>query len=217
MLSTSAEEYLGAIYRMAEEGESAGVSTLAERLGVTRVSANEMIRKLQKQGWLIYTPYKDIELTPKGTSRASDIVRRHRVWERFLVDVLQMPWDEAHEEATGLGHETSSRLVDRLTEYLGEPDTCPHGHPVPQPNGEVNEEQGRPLSELAPGQSAVVLRVPEEEPGMLTYLQRLGLRPDVPLTVEEIAPFEGPMTVRVADMQQVVGLKLASRIIVRVM
>lgn len=216
MLSTNAEKYLGAIYRMTEEREAATVSDLAERLAVSRVSANEMVRKLESRGLVAYTPYAGVALTKAGTAVAMDIVRRHRVWERFLVDVLQMPWDQAHEEACGLAHDTSPALLQRMAEFLGEPNTCPHGHAVPTAAGAITEEKGQPLGELPVGQQASVLRVPEDAPGMLTYLNQLGLRPDASVTIEEVAPFDGPLTVRVAGVQRVLGRRLASQIMVRV-
>jgi len=215
MLSENAEKYIGAIYRIADAGEPVGLSALSDWLCVSRVSVNEMIRKLERDGLVTYTPYRGVSLTPMGETQALDIVRRHRMWERFLVDVLKMPWDQAHEEACTLAHATSAPLLDRLSDFLGQPDTCPHGHAVPSPNGEVVEERGGPLSELAPGQAAIVLRVPEGEPGMLTYLNQLGLRPDASVSVEEAAPFDGPVTVCVDGTQRAISRKLASRIIVR--
>ena len=216
MLSQNAEKYIGAIYRISDAGEPVGLSALSEWLSVSRVSVNEMIRKLEKDGLVMYTPYRGVSLTPTGESQALDIVRRHRTWERFLVDVMAMPWDQAHEEACELAHATSASLLEQLSEFLGQPETCPHGHAVPSPNGEIVEERGRPLGELASGQTAVVLRVPEEEPGMLTYLNQLGLRPGVSVSVQDVAPFDGPVTLYVEGTQRAIGRKLASRIIVRV-
>ena len=215
MLSQNIEEYLEAIYKLSGEGEPAAIPALAERLGVTGVAANEMTRKLAKEGLVTYQPYKGVSLTPGGEAQALTVVRRHRLWERFLVDVLEMPWEEAHQEACGLEHASSPDLIDRLAAFLGTPDTCPHGHAVPSVTGEVAEEAGTPLSALTAGQTATVLRVPEDEPGMLTYLNQLGLRPDAEVSVEEVAPFDGPVTVRVDGEHHALGRGLASRIVVR--
>lgn len=215
MQSPSTERYLGAIYRLGTEDTPVPVSVLAQRMGVSRVSANEMVKKLQSLALVVYEPYKGVTLTSRGAAQALDIVRRHRIWERFLVDVLEMPWDAAHEEACELAHATSPQLLETLSQFLGEPDTCPHGNPVPSAAGAVADVEGCSLRELAVGQQGVVLRVPEEEPGVLAYLDKLGLRPRAEVTVEEAAPFDGPLTVRVAGTRQVVGRKLAERILVR--
>ena len=215
MSSQNVEEYLEAVYKLSGEGQPASIPALAERLNVSAVAANEMIRKLEKDGLVTYQPYKGVSLTPEGETQALNVVRRHRLWERFLVDVLEMPLEEAHQEACSLEHASSPDLTDRLAQFLGTPDTCPHGHAVPSVSGEVTEEAGTPLSALAMGQTATVLRVPEDEPGMLTYLSQLGLGPDAEVAVEEAAPFDGPLTVRVDGARHALGRELASRIIVR--
>ncbi len=214
MISQSVEEYLEAIYKLAEDGAPAGIPALAERLGVSSVSANEMVRRLERDGLVTYAPYKGVTLTAEGEARALNILRRHRLWERFLVDVLAMPWEEAHEAACGLEHVSSPSLIDRLERFLGEPDTCPHGHAVPTATGQIAARNGHPLSDLAEGDEAVVVQVPEEEPGVLTYLSGLGLRPGTAVVVEAIAPFEGPLTLRVGEAVLALGRNLASRILV---
>jgi DtxR family Mn-dependent transcriptional regulator len=214
MITQNAEEYLEAIYRLAQSSEPAGVPALAEHLGVSTVSANEMIRKLERDGMVTYQPYKGVYLTPEGEAQALDVVRRHRLWERFLVDVLEIPWEDAHQEACGLEHASSGVLIDRLERFLGEPDTCPHGHAVPSADGEIADQQGFPLTELPAGAQATILCVPEDQPGVLTYLSELHMRPGEAILMEEVAPFEGPLTVRVAGSRQALGRNLASLIIV---
>lgn len=214
MITQNAEEYLEAIYRLAGSGEPAGVPALAECLGVSTVSANEMIRKLEREGLVAYQPYKGVLLTTEGEARALTVLRRHRLWERFLVDVLEMPWEEAHRDACELEHASSTVLIDRLERFLGEPDTCPHGHAVPSADGEIANQQGFPLTELPAGERAIILCVPEDQPGVLTYLSELRMRPGEAIITEDVAPFEGPLTVRVAGTRQALGRNLASRIIV---
>lgn len=213
-MSQNVEEYLEAIYRLAQDGAPAGIPALAERLGVSSVSANEMVRRLERDGLVAYAPYKGVTLTADGEARALNILRRHRLWERFLVDMLGMPWEEAHEAACGLEHVSSPSLIDRLERFLGEPDTCPHGHAVPNAAGQIVARGGRPLSELGPGDGGTILQVPEDEPGVLTYLSELGLRPGIAFIVEAIAPFEGPVMVRVGDTVLALGRNLAARILV---
>lgn len=213
-MSQNVEEYLEAIYKLAQGGAPAGIPALAERLGVSSVSANEMVRRLERDGLAFYTPYKGVTLTAEGEARALNVLRRHRLWERFLVDMLGMPWEEAHQAACDLEHVSSPNLIDRLEWFLGEPQTCPHGHLVPSATGEMASRGGRPLSTLAVGDLATILEVPEEKPGMLTYLSDLGLRPGISVRVESVAPFDGPMMIRVGDTAIALGQNLAIRVLV---
>jgi len=214
MLSQNVEEYLEAIYKLAQHGAPAGIPALAERLGVSSVSANEMVRRLERDGLVTYAPYKGVTLTAEGEARALNVLRRHRLWERFLVDMLDMPLDEAHQTACDLEHVSSPGLIDRLEQFLGKPSTCPHGHLVPSAAGEMASRSGCPLYTLAAGNQATILAVPEDDPGVLTYLSGLGLRPGMSIVVESIAPFGGPMMVRVGGAAVALGQNLAMRILV---
>ena len=215
MVTESVEEYLEAIYKLGEEGQPVALSALAERLGISSVSANEMVRKLVEQKLVLYEPYKGVSLTPVGQAQALAVIRRHRLWERFLTDVLGLSWDRVHEEACRLEHVTSPLVEERLAQLLGEPETCPHGHPMPTAEGEMAVEAGRPLAELTAGQRAIVLRVPEEDVALLRYLATLGLEPQATVQVQAVAPFQGPLTVQVGEARHVLGRELASRIVVR--
>jgi DtxR family Mn-dependent transcriptional regulator len=214
MVSASVEHYLKAIYELGREEQAVPLSALAKELAISMVSANEMVKKLVKRGLITYEPYKGVALTPEGRSQALTVIRRHRLWERFLADVLGLDWDRVHAEACRLEHATSALVEERLAQFLGWPETCPHGYPVPTPEGEVAREAGIHLSEMKPGTRGVVLSVPEE-PEMLQYLGGLGLVPQVEVQVEAVAPFEGPLTVRVGDAQHVMGRQVASHVKVR--
>jgi DtxR family Mn-dependent transcriptional regulator len=216
MISARAEDYLKIIYKLEEEEQPVALSTLAEELAISPVSANEMVRKLAKQGLVTYEPYEGVTLTPEGLVKALAVTRRHRLWERFLTDVLGLGWDQVHEEACRLEHATSPRVAERLAQFLGQPETCPHGYPVPAAGREVVLEAGRPLSELEPGQKGVVLHVPEE-PELLQYLGDLGLKPQAAVQVEAAAPFQGPLTVRVGGAWHILGRQVASQIMVRLL
>lgn len=215
MLSASVEEYLKAIYKLEEEDQSAGLPTLARQLEVSSVSAIEMVRKLADQGLVLYEPYKGVSLTVEGRAHALTVIRRHRLWERFLTDVLGIPWDQVHEEACRLEHATSFLVEERLEQYLEKPKTCPHGYPIPTPQGKLTAQQGCRLADLEPGQAGIVLRVPEEESELLRYLAGLRLEPQAIVKVEVVAPFQGPVTVRVGNAQHALGHGLASRILVQ--
>ncbi len=215
MVTESAEEYLEAIYKLGEEGQPVALSTLAECLEISSVSANEMVRKLVERKLVLYEPYKGVSLTPAGQAKALAVIRRHRLWERLLTDVLDLSWDQVHEEACRLEHATSPLVEERLAQLLGEPKTCPHGHPMPTAEGEMAVEAGCPLAELTAGQRARVLRVPEGDDALLRYLATLGLKPQVTVQVEVAAPFQGPLTVQVGEARHVLGRELASQIVVR--
>ena len=215
MVTESAEEYLEAICKLGEEGQPVALSALAKHLEISSVSANEMVRKLVERELVLYEPYKGVSLTPAGQAQALAVIRRHRLWERFLTDVLGLSWDQVHEEACRLEHATSPLVEERLAQFLGQPETCPHGHPMPTADGEMTVEAGCALAELAPGQKAVVLRVPEGDDALLRYLATLGLKPQTTVQVEAAAPFQGPLTVRVGEAQHVLGRELASQIVVR--
>ncbi|MCK4473051.1 MAG: metal-dependent transcriptional regulator [Anaerolineae bacterium] len=214
MVSASVEHYLKAIYELRGEEQAVSLSALAEELSISMVSTNEMVKKLVKRGLITYEPYKGVALTLEGRAQALTVTRRHRLWERFLTDVLGLGWDQVHEEACRLEHATSPLVEEHLAQFLGWPETCPHGYPVPTPEGEVAREAGVHLSEMKPGTRGVVLNVPEE-PELLQYLGSLGLAPQVEVQVEAIAPFEGPLTVRVEDAQHVLGRQVASQVQVR--
>ena len=181
------------------------------------MSANEKVRELVERELVLYEPYKGVSLTPAGQAQALAVIRRHRLWERFLTDVLGLSWDQVHEEACRLEHVTSPLVEERLAQLLGQPETCPHGHPIPTAAGEIVVEAGRPLAELRPGQRARVLRVPEEDVALLRYLATLGLKPQATVLVETVAPFQGPLTVQVGEARHVLGRELAAQIVVRLL
>jgi DtxR family Mn-dependent transcriptional regulator len=215
MVSESVEEYLEIICKLGGEHTPVAVSTLAERLGISAVSANEMIKKLVGRDLVTYEPYKGVSLTPAGQEQALRVIRRHRLWERFLTDVLGLPWDQVHEEACRLEHATSPTLEEKLTQYLDEPESCPHGYPLAGTEYQSQDEGACPLSALEADQQAIVLRVSEDDTEMLRYIGELGLRPQVRLSVEGVAPFDGPLTIRVGGERQVIGQSIASRITVQ--
>ena len=213
MTTDSMEQYLQTICKLSGEQSPVALSALADRLRVSSVSANEMIKKLVARGLVTYEPYKGVTLTAEGQTQALRVVRRHRLWERFLADVLGIPWDRVHEEACQLEHATSSLVEEKLAQFLDEPETCPHGYPVA--GTDCGCEEGFPLSDLEPGQRAVVLRVAEHDADFLRYLAELELRPQAVVEVEEVAPFDGPLTVRIGECRRVIGRQVASQIAVQ--
>jgi len=216
MLTSHGEEYVEAIYRLGGQTEPVGLADLAEQLSLSAASVNEMVRRLEEHGLVSYTPYRGVLLRHEGLCQALAVIRRHRLWERFLTDVLGLPWDVVHQEACKLEHAASEEITERLAVLLDHPQRCPHGRPMPPPDGElVLAPRTVPLVELEVGQSGVVEYVGREEPELLRYLGQLKVRPNAEITVEQVAPFEGPLTIRVNDSPQVIGRKVAETVFVQ--
>jgi DtxR family transcriptional regulator, Mn-dependent transcriptional regulator len=212
----STEEYLEAIFKLQRGADPVTVRRLAEELGVAPPSVSEMLHRLRTAG-LVTEPAKgrEITLTAEGDVEGAALVRRHRLSERFLVDYLDMPWDAVHDEACKFEHVLSPEVEARLAEQPGNPRTCPHGHTIPDEDGSLVEEDLRPLSGLDPGQEAVIGCITEEKSELLRYLASLGLLPDTPVTVESVAPFNGPLLVRVGGSQYALGREVTDKIMVR--
>ena len=213
----NAEEYLEAIFKLQRGEAPVTVKRLATELGVAPPSVSEMIGRLRAAGLVEEPPpgSRSISLTEAGAAEGATLVRRHRLSERFLVDYLDMPWDAVHEEACKLEHVLSPEVEARLAQQLGNPLTCPHGHAIPAEDGSLVEESMRALSELEPGDQAVIGCITEEKSDLLRYLASLGLLPDTPITVESVAPFNGPLLVRVGGSQYALGREVADKIMVR--
>ncbi len=208
------EEYLESIYKLQQEQYPVSTSRLAEHLKLSAPSVSEMVKKLASKRLVNHTE-KGVCLTDEGNKMAKKVVRRHRLSERLLTDILGYKWDEVHDEACRLEHAISPQMEDRIALSLGNPKTCPHGHPIPDKNGVLLKEKVRPLSELKAKQKAVIVNVFEEDPKMLQYLASLGLIPDVSVLVEEVAPFGGPLIVCVSGSRYALGREVASKIKVK--
>ena len=214
-LTSHVQEYLEAIYRLGGQDTPVPIAALAKRLEISVVSANEMVRRLQEQDLLRYTPYHGVLLQQDGLCEALAILRRHRLWERFLTDKLGFSWDAVHEEACRLEHAASDQVTERLAEWLGDPEECPHGHPVPQPGCVLEPESDAVcLAELQAGQEGTVAYVTSEGPELLRHLKKLDIQPHARIVVEQVAPFEGPLTVCVNDRRHVVGHNVALAVFV---
>ena len=217
MPTESMDEYMEAIYRLGGNDGPVTMGDVAQRLAVSVVSANEMVKRLASRGWVEYEPYRGIVLTDLGTELALRVLRCHRLWERFLTDSLGLPWDLVHDEACRLEHVTSPLVEERLAAFLGEPTHCPHGSPVPAAGSTrgPKDEAELSLATLKPGQCAVVTRVSDEDPELLRYIDELGLRPDAVVEVATIAPFGGPVTLFVDGKQRVLGGLVATAVYVQ--
>jgi DtxR family Mn-dependent transcriptional regulator len=212
--SQSTEEYLEALFKLAHADGGITVGRLATDLHVAPSSASQMLVRLAEEGLVARRPDGIIALTARGKREGAQLVRRHRLSERFLADLLELPWDQVHDEACKMEHALSPEVEARLAERLGYPLTCPHGHVIPDDEGRVAEVPTRPLDDLRPGEGGVVARVAEGQPDLLRYLASLGLVPQARVSVESIAPFGGPHLVRVGESEYAVGREVAAQVFV---
>lgn len=215
VLTEAVEEYLEAIYKMSLEGPVIA-ARLAERMAVSPPTVADMLKRLSDKNLVRSSRRDGVKLTKKGLETAETMVRRHRLWERFLTDVLGLNWDEVHEEACRLEHAMSPQVEEKLADILGHPETCPHGFPIPGTKGAKRRaREAKPLSTLSVGDKAVIERVTEEDSQLLQYLSSLGLLPEAKISIKEIAPFKGPMLVQVCGAQYALGQEVASKIMVK--
>lgn len=229
MLTEKMEEYLEALFKLSCDEGTLTPTRLSEYLGVTPPTVLDMLRRMESEGFVRYSgaaksgkggregrARRAISLTPKGQRAAKTLVRRHRLSERFLTDVLGLDWESAHREACKLEHVLSPEVEEKLAEMLGNPETCPHGYPIPDENGHIKDEQEiKPLCDFCADEKGCIDRVEEEEPQLLQYLASLGLMPDVDIEVKEVAPFGGPLLVKIGDTQYALGREVASKIYTR--
>jgi DtxR family Mn-dependent transcriptional regulator len=177
------EEYLEAIYKKQSKENPVSTSSLAAELGVTQPAVTDMLRTLESKGLIGYKPGKGATLTPPGEERALGVIRRHRLWERFLTDMLGMEWDKVHKEACRLEHATSPDVEKRLAKLLGDIDTCPHGHSIPDASGNMRPETTTPISQFRPSKEVRILAIDNEDAALLRNIEKLGLRPGIVVKV----------------------------------
>lgn len=215
-LSGPVEDYLKAIYDLELVGEPASTNDIADRLAISPASVSGMVRRLADQGLITHEPYRGVRLTGDGRRAALRTLRRHRILECYLTEVLGYPWDRVHDEAERLEHAASEELVERMATALGDPAQDPHGAPIPTRDGRVEEPALRTLAEAAVGEQVRVRRVGDKQPERLRYLAELGIRPGSIVRILDKAPFDGPITLWVDDSgggaTRAVGVGLATQV-----
>jgi DtxR family Mn-dependent transcriptional regulator len=214
ILSKSDRETLKAIYRLTKGGASAHTGAVAEALGVSPGTATAAVKRLAEKGLLEHERYRGVELTRTGRRSAVAAIRRHRIIERFLSDMLGYAWNEADRLAASFEHELPQEVEQRLFVALNRPQTCPHGFPIPEPDVHDIPELP-PLYALEPGEAAVVAVPGSTDPEVIAFLDTLGLRPGVRVRVKEKHPFDGPLVLTVDGKERTVGEKVANQIYVR--
>lgn len=202
------------MYRLSQDNAEVHTGALAEKLGLAPGTVTATVKKLADRNLVDHTPYKKVSLTDAGRQIAISAIRRHRIVERFLADMLGYAWNEADRLATTFEHDLPQEVEDRIFLALHRPETCPHGFPIPA------KEQAEipampPLYALEPGDSAVVAVPGSTDPEIIEFLDTLGLRPGVTVEVQEKHPFDGPLVLRVDGKERTLGSTVANQVFVR--
>ncbi|MDQ7025272.1 MAG: metal-dependent transcriptional regulator [Anaerolineae bacterium] len=215
-LSAKMRHYLADIYRLhdMEQPDSGYVntSTLADLLFVSAPAVNRMVNRLKELDMLEHEPYKGIRLTQKGMQVALKQLRTHRITECFLMVVMGLSWEDVYQEATNVSQALNDTILARMTVMAGQPSFCPHGEPIPKPDGTIEALDDQRLSAIETEQRVVVTRMLTRESDRLAYIQALGLMPGTELDVIHRAPFNGPMQLKVDKEYRIIGHNLAALI-----
>ncbi len=206
--SAAMREYLAEIYRLQEDSPTVSTTSLAERLGVSAPAVPRMLKRLKNAGYVKHIPYQGVELTDRGRIEALSEIRRHRILEVFLVNIMGFSWDETHDHADQLSAGLNDAIVQRMAEMTNSPSRCPHGEPIPDEAGILPDVQDIGIMNLAIGYKGIVSRVRTNEPDRLRYFETLGLVPGAVFEIVGRAPFNGPMRLLVEREEVVLGVEL---------
>jgi DtxR family Mn-dependent transcriptional regulator len=217
-LSGPVEDYLKAIYDLERGEQPAATNDIAVRLDISPASVSGMVRRLADQGLITHEPYRGVRLTEDGRRAALRTLRRHRILECYLTEVLGYPWDRVHDEAERLEHAASEELIERMADALGDPAHDPHGAPIPSREGVVEPSASRSLGDAVPGERVRVRQVMDDDAERLRYLAELGILPGAVIRILDRAPFDGPITLWVGEAgggaTRAVGPVLAAQVFV---
>lgn len=218
MLHSSTEEnYIKAIYKLCQTSPAgANTKAIADALQLKPATVTDMLNRLGEKGLVDYTRYYGVTMSEKGKRTALNIIRRHRLWEVFLVNKLNFKWDEVHDIAEELEHVSSEELIDRLDKYLGFPKADPHGDPIPDNKGKVTAEKTIALSQLAIKESGTITGVSEHSASFLRFLEKTGLTPGNTITVVEKHEFDHSMDLLINHKKELhISYDVAKNILVK--
>ncbi|MEM2920985.1 MAG: metal-dependent transcriptional regulator [Candidatus Bathyarchaeia archaeon] len=213
--SNAIEECLEMIYRLEENEGVAKTSKLVRVLGVAKGTVTNAVERLEKLSLITHNPYKGVRLTPKGRAIALRIIRRHRLSECLLTEILKMDWEVAHESACLLEHSVTDEIADKIEEVLLHPRTCPHGNPIPKSDGSLDIDASKPLVELTSRRRCVVTKIVDEDPNLLQHLKTLNIRPGTHIEILERHPVGGLIRIRLRGVEHQLSHEIASIIRVR--
>lgn len=215
-VTSAMEDYLKAAYRLEQDGGPITTQRLAEALSLSQPSVTNMVKRLDDLKLVVHNRYHGISLTASGRSVALEVIRHHRLLELYLSEALGFDLDEVHAEAERLEHHVSEELEARMERVLGFPQFDPHGDPIPARDGQLPEIDDDDLVMLAVGQRGRVSRVSDRDPERLSYLFDRGVKPGAFLSVLEVMPFEGPIRVRIGDIEHVLPNSVAQLVKIQV-
>jgi DtxR family Mn-dependent transcriptional regulator len=216
MQSFTEENYLKIIYHLSSDTDAAvQTNAIAERMGTKAASVTDMIKKLADKQMIIYQKYQGVKLTDTGRHTALNIVRKHRLWEVFLVEKLSFKWDEVHDIAEELEHINSSELIERLDEFLAFPKNDPHGDPIPDKEGKFDSASFIKLNKLKVSSQGLVMGVSEHSSAFLKHLEKLGLTLGKLVKVTDITDFDGSIELLVENKKINLSREVAKHILIK--
>jgi DtxR family Mn-dependent transcriptional regulator len=217
MISHTEENYLKAIFKIAErEKNAASTNSIAALLNTSAASVSDMLKRLSEKKLINYKKYKGVTLTSEGNHIATNLIRKHRLWEVFLVNKLKFRWDQVHEIAEQLEHIKSLELVNRLDNYLDNPRFDPHGDPIPNAEGKFTIRNQHPLSDLHQGEKAVVIGVKEHETDFLQHLNGLKIKLGTKIAILSVVAYDQSMLIRIEDQNPItISHQVAHNILVK--
>jgi DtxR family Mn-dependent transcriptional regulator len=216
-MTFSEENYLKTIYHLTTNSESeVSTNAIAEKMETKASSVTDMLKKLAEKDLVNYVKYQGVSLTDKGKLSAKMIVRKHRLWEVFLVDKLGFSWDEVHDIAEQLEHIKSEKLVNKLDDFLGNPTEDPHGDPIPNANGQITKTEKHLLSELAVNQIGICVGVKDSSADFLKYLDKQEIALGSKIEIMGKESFDLSLKIRVDTKELTISNKIASNIFVKV-
>ena len=215
MASNIKENYIKALFYLHQKNEDISLSDLGEELQVSKPTANEMIKKLRAEGIVVSKKYKPIRITEKGKQRAAEIIRKHRLSEMFLLQIMRFGWEEVHEIAEELEHIKTDKFFDRMDELMGFPTTDPHGSPIPDENGSFNKPKYKRLSQI-PAQSTITVKaLQDSSTDFLLFLNNKAIQLNTKITINHIEGFDGSLIVSYdGNLDVVLGKPICDRILV---
>lgn len=215
MLSFTEENYLKAIYHLSDAGSKAVLTNeLATEMNTKAASTTDMIKKLASKDFITYEKYYGVNITSKGKTEALSLIRKHRLWETFLVQKLGFTWDEVHEVAEQMEHIQSPRLIEKLDEFLGFPKVDPHGDPIPDKKGKLSNIPQTRLNELPVGFQGTIIAVKDSDSGLLKYLDKIGAKPGSHVRVLDKEPYDGSMEIMVHSQRVSISKEVSINILV---
>lgn len=203
-LTLTEENYIKSIYHLSEGGEGAvSTNAIAEEISTKPASVSDMIQKLSKKGIVEYQKYKGVQISRKGKKIALDVIRKHRLWEVFLVEKLGFTWDEVHDVAEQLEHIKSPLLIQRLDKFLGFPTMDPHGDPIPNEAGEIVEHPQIAMVELEMNAGGIVVKVPDGDPSLLRHLDKVKMHLGSRVLVKDKVAYDSSLLVQIDKTHEV--------------